>query len=84
MDEPKKVGRYYPECKKEFNYNEVHYKDGWADAKKYLPRDFDLVALKLKSGITRMGWSNGNTWDGAKLTDAEKPDVLYWKKKEYD
>lgn len=76
-----KVGRKIKEKEsKIYSYHDVKYDDdGWADASKYLPLDFDLVYLKAvdRKEVIR-GWHCHNVWDGYKLKDKEK--ILYWKK----
>lgn len=65
---------------KENTYSKVHFDDGgWADAKRFLPGDFDLCLLKVKDRKSLVGWISGTSWDGLNM----KPDyeVLYWKKK---
>jgi len=52
--------------------------DGWSDAKKYLPLDFDMCLLKFEDK-TLPGWYCGNSWDGKKVHQNDK--VLYWKLK---
>lgn len=84
-EERRKVGmRYIPKVPelKLFTYKHVEYKDGWADAKLYLPCDFDLILMKLSDGSTKAGWSTGTNWDGLNMLPTDK--VLYWKRKESD
>jgi hypothetical protein len=67
-----------------FTYPMVKYdSDGWADASKYHPIDFDLLYLKIegKKGTFR-GWCSGNRWDGSKLECKDK--ILYWKRSTCD
>lgn len=65
---------------KRFSYIHVNYdKNGWADATKYLPANYDLVLLKLENGKFCNGWLNVNTWDGLHLKPTDK--VLYWRRK---
>lgn len=52
--------------------------DGWADAKEFLPADFDLCYVKIKDKQTRPGWVQGTIWGGANV--ARDDIVLYWKK----
>lgn len=54
--------------------------DGWADAKRFLPEDFDLVYLRLKRNRTIPGWINGLSWHGSRLKTNDE--VLFWKRKE--
>jgi hypothetical protein len=64
-----------------FQYKDVEFDiDGWADCKRFLPDDYDLVLLKLSRGKTIPGWIAGSSWDGLKLKKEDT--VLYWKKKE--
>lgn len=51
--------------------------EGWADASKYLPSEFDLCELKtdIKSDS---GWHTGQVWDGLNIKENTK--VLYWKR----
>jgi len=67
------------EKKRKFSYCNVKYdRNGWADASKYLPADYDLLFLKMKDGEIISGWSYGNKWDGLNLkVDHE---VQYWMK----
>lgn len=63
-----------------FTYPMVTYdEDGWVDATKFQPVDFDLLYLKIE-GIkgTIRGWCSGNNWDGMKWKDSYK--VKYWKR----
>ena len=74
--EDKKTGK-----QRKFGYRDIPFdQDGWADAKKYLPEDYDLMFLKTKDK-TYNGWSIGTKWDGKSIdSDAE---VLYWKRNVY-
>lgn len=61
-------------------YRHVTYdEDGWADASKWLPADYDLVFMKTERGPTLPGWSYGNGFEGMRLKSTDK--VLYWKHK---
>ena len=76
-----KTPKYNPRTKKneKCTYQDVTYDaDKWADAKKYLPIDFDLCYLKTAT-ITVPGWHCTNTWDGNRVTP--DMDILYWKLK---
>jgi len=78
--EPKKVGKDYPVV---FSYRDVKTDDdGWVDAAKYLPADFDLVYMKVEGKKTLSGWMSGNNWEGLRLKEGDK--VLYWKRKPED
>ena len=52
-------------------------KDGFADAEKFLPMDFDLCILRTL-GRTVTGWWTGQNWEGLKIT--KKTHVVSWKK----
>jgi len=41
----------------------VFDKEGWADAEKYKPIEYDLVELKDKQGKKQNGWWTGYHWD---------------------
>lgn len=74
-----KVGRKVHETdEKYFTYKQVEYdKEGWADADKFHPVDFDLLYLQIEGSTgTLRGWCSGNAWDGLKY-NGEK--VLKWK-----
>jgi hypothetical protein len=63
-----------------FTYKDIEYDiDGWADCKRFLPEDFDLVLMRLKREKTINGWISGLAWNGLRL----KPDdeVLFWKRR---
>ncbi len=63
---------------RDFSYRDIkHEQDGWADIKKYLPIDFDLVLLKRLSKEPTPGWSTGTGWDGLRLDPRDK--VIGWK-----
>ncbi len=78
-----KVGRDYikvGEKERKFAYRDIKFDpDGWADATKFLPADYDLMYLKIKNKKSAAGWSVGSKWDGLKL--APEDEILYWKKK---
>lgn len=63
-----------------YGYNDVHFdKDGWADATKFLPADFDLCHLKTtRTKEPVSGWHTGAVWDGRRLKETDT--ILYWKK----
>lgn len=64
---------------KGYTYSDVKYDaDGWADAKKFIPEDFDLCHLKIKDQKTKSGWSKGYKFDGLRIEPEDE--VLYWKK----
>lgn len=63
----------------DYEYKDIDYdEDGWADAKKFMPADFDLCLLKIKDKKSRVGWASGNYWDGLHVNSEDE--VLYWKK----
>jgi hypothetical protein len=63
-----------------YTYQDVDYDlDGWADAKKCLPEDFDLVYMRLKRERTIPGWVNGTKWHGLRLKSDDE--VVLWKRK---
>ena len=74
-----KVGRdivQMGEKVRKFLYSDVKYDaDGWAEAKKFMPADYDLVFMKTEKK-TYNGWASGKIWDGLKIPDEP---VLYWK-----
>lgn len=66
-----------------FSYRDVETDiDEWVDASRFLPKDYDLVLMKVKGKKTFCGWYNINHWDGLKL----KPEdiVSYWKRTLYE
>lgn len=78
----KKVGRdkFITKSRKvrKFSYKDVKYdEDGWADASKYQPIDFDLVFMKTTEGKVKSGWIATNVWEGIRLRPEEK--VIKWK-----
>ncbi len=77
---PEKVGQKKGESKSLFCYKHIIYDiDGWVDAKKYLPLDFDLVYIRVKGRKDQMGWHSTNMWDGLDLKKTDE--VLFWKKR---
>lgn len=65
---------------RKFSYRDILFdEDGWADAKKYLPGDYDLVFLDIEGKPPTSGWSIGDDWDGLYIEKGDK--VLYWKRK---
>lgn len=62
-----------------FFYTDVEYDaDGWVDAKRFMPADFDLCLLKIEDKSSIPGWASGFNWDGLRVKKKDK--VLYWKK----
>lgn len=78
----KKVGRDFIESrtKRKVAYRDVEYDpEGWVDCKDYLPKDYDLMYLKISGKPNVSGWSVGNKWEGLKLKN--KDQVIFWKKR---
>jgi len=65
--------------KRNFLYDDVIYdNDQWADAKKYLPADYDLLYLKIENHPRILpGWSVGKKWDGLDIKQDYK--ITHWK-----
>lgn len=64
---------------RKLNYKDIPYDpEGWVDADKYLPADFDLMLLKTDKN-TLKGWSTGIKWDGLRIAEQK---ILYWKRYE--
>jgi hypothetical protein len=74
----KKVSPYFEG--EEFTYTMVEYDaEGWADASKYLPQDYDLCYLMLEGNKKPVsGWSVGLHWEGLRVERASN--VLLWKR----
>jgi hypothetical protein len=70
------------EKNKVFTYPMCEYdENGFVDASKYIPVDFDLLLLECENDNLKFniyGWHTGNGWDGFRY-NGEK--VLRWKKK---
>jgi len=63
-----------------YGYRDIHFDgDKWADAKKYIPEDYDLVLMRVNTGEVIPGWACGYKFEGLRL----KPEhvVKYWKRK---
>lgn len=76
-----KLGRDKTEEGKTFTYRHLKTDpDGWVDAKKYLPADYDLMYLKIKDKKSCSGWAVGTKWDGLHISSGDE--ILYWKRKE--
>lgn len=67
-----------------YNYKRISYKavtydiDGWADATEYLPRDGDLMFIKVSGEPKGCGWVWGKRWEGMRL---KKGDIVtHWKR----
>jgi hypothetical protein len=64
-----------------YTYKDIQFDiDGWADSKRFLPDDFDLVYMRLKREKTVAGWIAGTIWIGLRLKPDDK--VIAWKRKE--
>jgi hypothetical protein len=75
---PRKIGNY-----PQLTYSNVPKdEEGWVDALKYLPKDYDLCLFQTKEKGTRTGWLNKRSWDG--LTMDFDDEVLLWKRKKED
>jgi hypothetical protein len=62
-----------------FNYSKViSDPDGWVDANKFLPADYDLCLLRIDGKKSIYGWAAGIGWDGLKLGKDDK--VIFWKR----
>lgn len=77
----KKVGKHFLEgTRKILSYKTVKMDvDGWVDAKQYLPRDYDVMYLKIKNKSSSYGWVSGDKWDGLRINPEDE--IIYWKKK---
>ena len=75
-----KVGKDRVPTTRAFTYKDVLYDDdGWADATKFLPGDFDLVNIKLEDNTFLSAWYTGVGWDGLVIKRDNK--VKAWKRK---
>lgn len=54
-------------------------KDGWVDAKLYLPEPFDLCWLKIAPEKLDFGWHTGTSWDGLRVKNTDN--IISWKRK---
>lgn len=73
----KTVGKYYDNNEKPFNYSNVSFDNNkWADASKFLPREFDLCYCKTNDRILS-GWHTGISWDGHRIRSTDE--ILFWK-----
>ena len=71
-DEIRKVGMNLP------YYNRVvSDDDGWADASKFLPADYDLCEIMTDEG-KKNGWCHGRSWDGYKIEQGDK--IISWRR----
>lgn len=78
-----KVGSKISETsKKVFTYLMCEYdENGFVDASKYLPIDFDMLLLECEKDSLKFncyGWYTGHNWDGLRYNNEK---VLRWKKK---
>lgn len=77
----KRVGfDYKPGTKLLYTYFSVNYDDdGWADAKEWLPYDYDICWLRDADGNQKVGWRSGPVWDGQRISQKER--YYFWKRK---
>ncbi len=62
-----------------YTYKDIDFDArGWADATKFIPKDFDLVSFRLQDGKYICGWHTGTGWDGYKLKDEDV--ILKWRR----
>lgn len=75
-----KIGEGKGKTKNKFlDYASIPYdKDGYADAMKYCPSNYDLLQMVTDGGRIRMGWWTGNEYYSRKLKPEES--VIAWKK----
>lgn len=50
--------------------------NGWVDNRLFIPANFDLVMVKLESGVKVFGWIEDKKWNGNKLFPISQ--VSYW------
>lgn len=87
----KKVKLIHPKTKKTiwknrsilFNYSNVKYRDGWADAETFLPERYALVALKILRDNKEFrkdinGWWTGKEWEALRMQKGDK--VQFWRR----
>lgn len=68
--------------KRRISYKDIkdeYDEDGWMDANKYMPGNYDLMFLKVKDKGILSGWAIGKSWDG--LTIKPDDEVIAWKRK---
>lgn len=64
-----------------YAYRDFQYDiDGWADSKRFLPADFDLVLMRLEREKIIPGWLSGICWNGLRLKPDDK--IMFWKRRE--
>lgn len=64
-----------------YAYSDVKFNnEGWADAIKFLPKEFDLCDLKTETGKIFRGWYSGQSWDGINVKP--KCNIKFWKRHE--
>ena len=62
-----------------FDYKDIiKNDDGWIDSKKYLPREYDIVLVKVDGLKPYPGWYSGSGWDGARYRKWHT--IRAWKK----
>lgn len=68
-----------PKSRKQITYADTGCDDdGWVDANKFVPVDFDLVLVRTDKDKTKPGWYCGQRWDGRRISSDEK--ILFWKR----
>lgn len=63
-----------------YSYRDVAFENGWADTKKFLPQDFDMVYGETTDGSVKSCWSNGSSWDGLRIKNGDQ--IVRWRRKE--
>lgn len=56
----------------------IRDEEGWIDASRFLPEDFDMVEIKSDGLKQVFGWCMGKCWDG--LYVKPKMKIKFWKK----
>jgi hypothetical protein len=74
-----KVGKVFGDPPKRFRYEDIPLADSrsWIDVDEYLPKDYDLVDLKLANGKLRKGWLQLGRWEALNLKKTDQ--VWYWR-----
>lgn len=72
------VGSHKSGYNRPYTYTEVKFnKDGWADAKSFLPIPYDLMLLMDEEGKTFNGWYTSYSWDGIRYKGQK---IKCWKR----
>jgi len=83
MKPPVQVGKDYSKKKDGIHIPKLTYAkvpndgNGWVEAHKYLPANYDLVLMKI-GDTYKPGWYQGNSWEGYKYEPGEE--VTHWKR----